>query len=199
MAELQAEGFSAANYNDVRSAALPGQRRVFLTFDDGFCDVFDNALPVLAKHGFRAIEFLVADLLGKTSLWQQRRADAASPLMDQAQIMDWLGAGHEIGSHTLKHPQLTKIPLPEAREEITASKKKLEDIFGRPINHFCYPYGDWNQAVRDLVAEAGYVTACITEFGVNWSGADPLALKRITARYASRNWKTLWNWLRSAG
>ena len=96
-------------------ARLP-DNPVVLTFDDGFCDVFENALPVLQRHQFRAIEFLVADLLGKTSEWQRRDDDSAGPLMDAAQVKEWLATGNEIGSHTLSHPHLTQIPIAQARE-----------------------------------------------------------------------------------
>jgi peptidoglycan/xylan/chitin deacetylase (PgdA/CDA1 family) len=105
--------------------------------------------------------------------------------MDHAEIREWLAAGHEIGSHSCTHPHLSRIPLPQAREEITASKKKLEDLFGRPVEHFCYPYGDRNDAVVDLVREAGYRTACTMDFGVNTVATSPLALRRILARHPS--------------
>ena len=120
--------------------------------------------------------------------------------MDAAQVSEWLAAGHEIGSHTLKHPWLTRLPAREAREEIVASKKKLEDLFGLTVEHFCYPYGDWNETVRDMVIEAGYQSACTTEFGINTPNTSPFAFKRITARYPSRNlkaWLARWPLLKS--
>jgi peptidoglycan/xylan/chitin deacetylase (PgdA/CDA1 family) len=75
--------------------------------------------------------------------------------------------------------------------------KRIIITFGRPIQHFCYPYGDWNEAVRDLVADAGYQTACTTQPGVNTAGDSPFALKRFTARYPSRNLKAIWARLRT--
>jgi peptidoglycan/xylan/chitin deacetylase (PgdA/CDA1 family) len=111
--------------------------------------------------------------------------------MNAAQIRDWLAAGHEIGSHTLTHPRLTRLTLRDAKEEITASKKRLEDLLGRPIAHFCYPYGDWNEPVRDLVVEAGYLTGCTTRFGVNTRATPIFTLNRFTARYPTRNWRAL--------
>jgi peptidoglycan/xylan/chitin deacetylase (PgdA/CDA1 family) len=159
--------------------------------------VFENALPLLRHHGFRSIQFLVAALLGKTSEWQKSSGEVPGPLMDKAQIKDWLAAGQEIGSHTLSHPRLTQIPASQAREEISGSKKKLEDLFGQPIEHFCYPYGDWNKEIRDFVQNAGYKSACITKFGINTAGADRFALKRITVRYPSRKLKNLGKWLRT--
>jgi peptidoglycan/xylan/chitin deacetylase (PgdA/CDA1 family) len=196
MAELDAAGFSTAAYQSVTSPGEMQKTQVFLTFDDGFRDVFENALPIMRRHEFCAIQFLVSSLLGKTNEWQEREGEVSEPLMDEAQVRDWLAAGHEIGSHTLSHPHLTRLAAPAAREEIRASKHQLEDRFGRAIKHFCYPYGDWNESVRDLVQEAGYETACTTESGINSGTGDRFALKRFTARYRSRNWKSLMSWLR---
>jgi peptidoglycan/xylan/chitin deacetylase (PgdA/CDA1 family) len=197
MAELKAEEFQTDAFGKAQSSQVR-PKRVFLSFDDGFSDVFDNALPILRQHGFRSIQFLVADLLGKTSEWQKSSGELPGVLMDQAQIKDWLAAGQEIGSHTLTHPRLTQISPSKAREEISGSKKKLEDTFGRAIEHFCYPYGDWNPAMRDIVAEAGYESACTTKFGVNTPEADRFTLKRITVRYPSLKLKNLGPWLRTS-
>jgi len=196
MAELDAAGFSTAAYQSITSPVEILKKQVFLTFDDGFRDVFEKALPIMRRHEFCGIQFLVSGLLGKTNEWQEREGDVSEPLMDEAQVRDWLAAGHEIGSHTLSHPHLTGLAAPAAREEIRASKQQLEDRFGRAIKHFCYPYGDWNESVRGLVKEAGYETACTTESGVNSGTRDRFALKRFTARYRSRNWKSLRSWLR---
>jgi peptidoglycan/xylan/chitin deacetylase (PgdA/CDA1 family) len=195
--ELNSAGFSTASFDTLAVAnAQPGSR-IFLTIDDGFKDVFENALPVLSKHRFQAILFLVSDFLGRTNEWQKRAGDITEPLMDDVQVKDWLAAGQQIGAHTKTHPRLTQIPLSEAREEISASKKFLEDCFGHPVNHFCYPYGDWNEPIRDLVSAAGYQTACTTISGVNETGTSPFEMKRFTARYPSRNLKALWTRLRA--
>lgn len=195
MDELRANGFVTETYDRSTSARNPETRRIFLTFDDGFRDVFEHALPVLRNSRFTAIQFLVADLLGQTSEWQAASGEVPGKLMDQAEVKDWIDAGNQIGSHTLRHPFLTRLAFAEAREEITASKKKLEDMFGVAIDHFCYPYGDWNREVRDLVKAAGYRSACTTEFGVNTPDTDPFALRRLTARYPSRNWRNFLRWL----
>ena len=209
MAELAADGFTTPAFgaatcdhaDSFPSTSLGGSnagQRIFITFDDGFRDVFEHALPVLQQHRFRAIQFLLPELLGKTNEWQLRQGDVIEPLMDPAQVRDWLIAGQEIGAHTLHHFRLTQIPPAQACEEITESKKKLEDLFGVAVEHFCYPYGDWNATVRDLVQEAGYRSACTTAFGINTPATPPFALKRITARYRSRRfgaWLRRW-WFR---
>jgi peptidoglycan/xylan/chitin deacetylase (PgdA/CDA1 family) len=191
LSELRRAGFNTAGF------ALPPEpegnagKRIALTFDDGFANVLRHGLAPLARHGFHAIQFLVADLIGRSNEWDLPQGEALELLMDEKQIKDWLAAGHEIGSHSLTHPFLTRISREQAREEIFLSKKKLEDRFNAPVRHFCYPYGDWNPAVRDLVMEAGYETACTTEFGLNNALTPPFELKRITARYQSFNLKSL--------
>jgi peptidoglycan/xylan/chitin deacetylase (PgdA/CDA1 family) len=188
--ELRAAGYTSGS---LEGAAGPvAQAQIVITFDDGYVNVLHHGLAPLAENGFRAVQFIVANLLGKTNEWDVAMGEASEPMMDAAQVREWLAAGHEIGSHTLNHPHLTRISSSEAAEEITSSRKKLEDLFGRPVHHFCYPYGDWNEAIHDLVREAGYTTASTTDPGVNTAANSPFALKRFTARYPSRNLKAIW-------
>ena len=196
LSELKQAGFESSSPGKWKEIGPSPNRRVIITFDDGFRNVLEFGLEPLAEHNFRAVQFLVAGRLGGRNEWEIAEGEAPAPLMDEAQVRDWLAAGHEIGSHTLTHPRLTRLPASEAREEIAASRKKLEDQFGVKIEHFCYPYGDWNDAVRDLVVAAGYKTACTTQPGVNTSADSPFALKRFTARYPSRNLKAFWSRLR---
>ena len=188
--ELAAEGFVTCGPAQACSNGATGPR-VTLTFDDGFRNVFENALTPMADFKMTAIQFLVPDYIGKFNEWDLRDGEAAEPLMDAAQIREWLGAGHTIGSHSLTHARLTRLTLRDAREEIFASKKKLEDLFGNVIEHFCYPYGDWSEALRDLVVEAGYRTACTTDFGINTPETPPMALRRITVRHPTRTLRSL--------
>ncbi len=191
LSELQKAGFTTPVYGPPTACEGNPGRNIAVSFDDGFANVFQHGLEPLARHGFRAIEFLVADLIGHCNEWEIQEGEARQPLMDETQINEWLDAGHGIGSHTLTHPFLTRLSLQQAVEEISASKKKLEDRFGQSVRHFCYPYGDWNPAVRDLVMAAGYETACTTEFGVNTSATPPFELKRILARYQSISFRAL--------
>jgi peptidoglycan/xylan/chitin deacetylase (PgdA/CDA1 family) len=190
MAELSDGGFAPCSPGD---ACGHGHvtRRFALTFDDGFRNVCHNAMGLLAQRGWHALQFLVPNYIGKVNEWDLRDGETPELLMDAQQVRDWLAAGHAIGSHSLTHARLTRLTLRDVREEIFASKKKLEDLFGVLVEHFSYPYGDWNEAVRDLVIEAGYRTACTTEFGVNTPQTPPYVLRRITVRYPTRTLRTL--------
>ena len=193
MDELAQAGFRTASLGETRPVAGNSDRKFAVTFDDGYVNVLTHAAPVLARHGFTAIQFIVAGEIGGSNSWDVAEGEKAAPLMDAAQIRDWLAAGHEIGSHTVSHPRLTQLPTERQREEIFASKHRLEDTFGLPVRHFCHPYGDWNEAVRDMVIEAGYETACThLESGVNTAATPNHALLRIEARYPKRNLRWAW-------
>jgi len=190
LAELSDGGFVPCGPADA-CQHNPAAPRAALTFDDGFSNVFQNAMAPLALRKWRALLFLVPNCVGKLNQWDLRDGEVPERLMDAAQVREWLAAGHAIGSHSLSHARLPRLTLRDAREEIFASKKKLEDTFGVRVEHFCYPYGDWNQPVRELVIEAGYRTACTTEFGVNTPNTPPYALCRITVRHPTRTLRSL--------
>jgi peptidoglycan/xylan/chitin deacetylase (PgdA/CDA1 family) len=176
---LRRLGYSPASPAGPLPAKDNPERQVVITFDDGYRSVFENARATLHDQGFSAIQFLVAGYLGRTNEWDVAKGEVPEALMDIAQVRDWLAAGHHIGSHSLTHPNLRHLSPSRAREEIQASKKALEDCFGVAIQHFSYPYGSWNESVRDLVKEAGYHTACTMAFGVNLAGTPRFELRRI--------------------
>ena len=196
--ELSGAGFSTCSPSQACTNGVTGPR-ITLTFDDGFRNVFENALGPMTEHKKTAIQFLVPNFIGKLNEWDLRDGEAPEPLMGADHIREWLGAGHLIGSHSLTHARLTRLTVRDAREEIFASKKKLEDDFGVTIEHFCYPYGDWNESVRELVVEAGYRSACTTDVGINTPDTPPLALHRITARHPTRTLRSLKAKLLGAG
>jgi peptidoglycan/xylan/chitin deacetylase (PgdA/CDA1 family) len=159
------------------------ERRVLITLDDGFQSILRNGLPVFRELGVPAIAYIVAGQLGGSNVWDRNKGLKERRLMSRAEILEWVGAGYEIGAHTLTHRRLTDLSPAEARREIFDSKKILEDLIGRPVPDFCYPYGTWNEAVRDLVREAGYETACTVDPGYNFPETNRFTLGRFTARY----------------
>ena len=191
--ELHAAGYTTGSLDDFPPTA-PTRRSIVLTFDDGCENVFRHGLDALAAVGFRAVMFVVAERLGQLNDWDMAVGEQPERLMDVSQIREWFAAGHSIGSHTCTHPALTQVSRAQAQEEICSSKKRLEDLFGRPVRHFCYPYGDYNPSVVDLVAQAGYATACTVRGGLNTAATPPMELLRITTRYRSRSLRTVRQW-----
>ena len=92
--EFAGAGFASHSLNAIGDPS-PGY---CVTFDDGFRNVFDLALPILRARGVRAIQFIVAGQIGGTDAWDRGIERPPLPLMDDSQIREWLAAGQEIGS-----------------------------------------------------------------------------------------------------
>ena len=86
------------------------------------------------------------------------------PVMSRDQLQAVRSMGMEIGSHTVTHPKLTRLPRADALQELVGSKRHFEDMVDDEIVSFCYPEGEFNARTRSLVMEAGYklarTTAC---------------------------------------
>jgi peptidoglycan/xylan/chitin deacetylase (PgdA/CDA1 family) len=161
---------------------LRGEKRgrvAVMTFDDGYRDNLELAMPALREHGFSATCYLVADRIGEFNAWDSELLRVRKPLMDLAGIRDWLAGGMRIGSHTLSHPHLSRIDRTQMQREVAASKSVLEDRLGIAVDHFCYPYGDHDAACVAAAAEAGYRTAVTIERGRVRPGQSLFALPRV--------------------
>ena len=159
------------------------ESKVVLTFDDGFRNVYEHALPVLQTYGFPATVFLVTDYCEKTNSWPgQTVRIEEEPLLRWREIQEMSRAGISFGSHTRTHPDLRKLSTEEAEEELASSKKAIADATGRPIDTLAYPYGAYDAAVRNL-ARQHFRLACSTHLGFVKRDSDLFALERIEMYY----------------
>lgn len=163
------------------AGAFPARTAV-LTFDDGYRGVPEHALPAFAAQGFTATMFLASGLVGLSA----REAAALNPDLDR-DILDWaqagelLGAGWEIGSHTVSHPNLARLDAIALERELNVSRSELEQRLQRPVRSLAYPYGRFNSRVRDAAARH-YAYACTTRLAP-YEGPDPLRIDRIDMFY----------------
>lgn len=123
-----------------------------ITFDDGWRDGYEHALPILLELGLTATFFLTTDHLGPG------RKDPRK--LDRAQILELISAGMTVGGHSRTHADLTRISEARARDEIAGCKQDLEQATGRGVTLFAYPGGEFNRRVVELTREAGYEAAC---------------------------------------
>lgn len=158
--------------------SLPA-RAVIITFDDGFRDCADEAVPILQAHGFTAIFYLVAGLIGQTSRWLLAERGFELPLMDWPTARRLEAAGFQCGAHTLSHPRLAELSPAACRRELRDSRRLLEDQLGHEVRHLAYPFGSFDESVRASAAESGYRSACSVQIGLSNADDDPLALHRV--------------------
>ena len=150
------------------NAELPA-RPIIFTFDDGYADVFTNAVPILEKYGYTGSFAIATELLGRPTyaLWSD--------------VIAAHNQGMEILSHTENHLDLTSKQYSEAdlKREIFGSKLSLEQKLGAKVDFFVYPYGHHNQTVENLVAAAGYKMAFTTAYGTHISTGSMLSEPRV--------------------
>jgi len=166
----------------LRQGRLPA-RAVAITFDDGFRNTYELALPVLTRYGFTATVFLVTDYCERDNSWPtQPTGVRRRPLLRWSEVRELSRAGLVIGAHTRTHPDLTRLSAGEAEAEMVGSKRAIEDEIQRPVDAFAYPYGYCNETVKRL-ASAHFIVACSTTLGYATSASDPLALERLDVYY----------------
>jgi peptidoglycan/xylan/chitin deacetylase (PgdA/CDA1 family) len=166
-------------------------RVAVVTLDDGYLDNFENALPVLQRFGFTATCYVVSGSIGRHNTWDADRLGREKPMMNTAQVLAWRDGGMEVGAHTRSHPYLTRCDVPQLREEIVSCKAELETLLDAPVLQFCYPYGDVDDRVLEVVREAGYLAATTSRRGRAMPGADLWRLPRVpmAPRHILRSWR----------
>ncbi|SFQ30360.1 Peptidoglycan/xylan/chitin deacetylase, PgdA/CDA1 family [Amycolatopsis arida] len=147
---------------------------VGLTFDDGYADFAEVAVPILAAHGCTATVFVLPGRLAGSNEWD---ADGPrKPLMTAAQIRAVAAAGMEVASHGLRHRPMPELSAAELAEEVTGSRAAVASLTGTPPAGFAYPYGRFDESTRRAVKAAGYRYACAVGHPPR---PDDLALPRM--------------------
>lgn len=169
MEYLQQHGFTPLAAEELE-AYLAGTlklppRPVVITFDDGYRDTYEVALPVLKRLGLKSILFIPAGEVGRRLSWQELREMKA--------------AGMQIASHSFSHRELGALSAGEQAEEIVRSKELLDGFLEQDTRFFCYPYGSYNQDTLRLLREHGFKLAVTLEPGWVKSGDNPLKLRRV--------------------
>jgi peptidoglycan/xylan/chitin deacetylase (PgdA/CDA1 family) len=154
-------------------------RVVGLTFDDGYRNNLESALPVLQEMAFTATCYVVSGQLGGSNIWDHAIGVEPAPLMTAQEVCAWAAAGMEVGSHTRGHPRMTDATHAEVGEQLSGSRKDLEDLLGTPVQQFCYPFGDYRTEQIEQVRAAGYDAATTTSRGRVHGGDDLHTLRRI--------------------
>jgi peptidoglycan/xylan/chitin deacetylase (PgdA/CDA1 family) len=173
----------AESANVVRLDALPdamstSEPTVVITFDDGDRRTCEVASEELSEAGVPATFFLASRLLGSTF------ATSFGPreLIDEAGARDLVAMGHEIGAHTLTHPNLTELQRHSLLEEVAGSRRDLELLTGARVRTFAYPKGKHDHRVVETVRAAGFEAAVTVSEGLVQEGTDLLTLPRIAVR-----------------
>lgn len=147
---------------------------VAVTFDDGYRDFYENALPILNKYHIPATLFVMAGEPDHKELGNN------FPLLDWDGIRRIRAGGLiDIGSHAMTHKKLTRLVAGAAENEIRSSGVVLEEKIGAFPDFFAYPKGSSNPEVKSLVRKSGYKGAVTAEQRLVLRNGDFYAIPRI--------------------
>lgn len=166
---------------------------VAITFDDGFDNFREHALPLIADYQVPITVFVVSGYCGKQNSWPSQSPRVPRlPLMTWSSLREISAAGCELGSHTVTHPNLTELSSAETERELRQSKEEIEQRTGSSVRSFAYPYGAVNPRISALTS-AQFDRACGTRLKLLTPSADHTCLPRIDAYYlrGTRHLKTL--------
>lgn len=169
---------------DLKSGQPLPAKSIALTFDDGFRSVKELAIPVLAELEFCAGIAVVTGLcdrqLEPSAIGVEAKAD---DFLSRGEVRSLAESGVEILSHSASHRRLPALSDADLWEEVAGSKSRLEDLTGRPVDFFVYPFGAYDDRVVAAAARAGYRGACTIDPGTVRSGADVFRLRRTCFRW----------------
>lgn len=179
--DLLAAGFRVAPLGALvecleRGRGLP-PRTLALTFDDGYGDFAQHALPLLEERGLPATLFVTA-----SRERERLPGGTEAPLLALDALAGIAARGIEIGAHSVGHVDLTALDDAALERELRESRRVLEEHTGRPVEHFAYPFGRCDGRVRDAAARV-FRSACTTRLARLCSQDDPWAMPRVDAYY----------------
>ena len=165
-------------------------KKVVLTFDDGYENFHSRAFPLLSQYHFPATVFLVARYVGRESSWEKKNKIPAQRLMNWSQVEKLTHSGIEFGSKSLTHRDLTRISIDEVREELEESRTMIEEYAGNGVHIFAYPFGLYNATVREMVRKH-YDAAVGTNLAEATDKEDPYDLSRVDVHYIAHHFELL--------
>jgi peptidoglycan/xylan/chitin deacetylase (PgdA/CDA1 family) len=181
---LKDEGFRSVGLEEglrlAQQGGLEQDKAVVITFDDGFRDFYDAAFPILKACGHTATVFLPTAFIG-----QNRQSFKNKECLTWKEVRELRAQGIQFASHTVSHPVLYESSWAEIGNELSASKRKLEQELGEKVTSFAYPYAFPQQdsyfvdAFKKSLQEQGYRSCVTTMIGRVQANDDLFSLKRL--------------------
>lgn len=148
---------------------------VTTSWDDGHPSDFRLA-ELLHKYGLRGTSYIPIN-------------NAEHTVLDKSGIRALSETGLEIGGHTYNHVRIDRLSYSDAREEVVAGKRALEDVTGRTVSSFCYPRGKFSRRARRAVRDAGFTYARTTQ-AFHTAPSDDRLLSPVTEQLFEHSTRT---------
>ncbi len=148
-------------------APLP-MKPVVITFDNGYRSQYSNALPILSRLGWKAVENM-----------QLTGLPPSQGGLSEAQVRGLIAAGWELDTQGMSHADLITLSPTELHEQVALARQRIQRLYHVPVNWFCYPSGHYDPAVIAAVKQAGFLGSTTVVPGWAGPGSDPYRLPRL--------------------
>lgn len=183
---LKRMGFETLTFEDFSNnnaihRLKPNKRYIMITIDDGYIDNYKLMLPLLKEYGFKAVVYVVTgETFNRWDVENVYNPEKPIALMNAIQVKELAESGLiEIGGHTMTHPRLDSLCMQSQYDEIFHNKRQLEDLLGKPLISFAYPFGVYNDDSKKILKEVGYQFAVATNSGPLAMHQDFFQIRRI--------------------
>ncbi len=153
---------------------------IIITFDDGYLDVLENALPVMQEFGFTAVIFVVTDFSRKANWWDPPDQLGNARLFEPHHIQLMSEMGIQFGAHSFSHRSLPGLSNRELLEELQKGRAGLESVLRQPCVAVAYPYGDVDERVKEAAKRVGYQYGFAAYTGPLGLSSDLFEIRRTT-------------------
>ena len=181
--EYLANSCTVVKPSNIKTSLTNGSKQmVAITFDDGFENMIENAVPVLKMHNLPVGIFVPAGNLGQLPRWSipSDCSDVRETVMTEDQVVQLHNEGFEIFSHGLSHTMLTELDDKRLQIDLKESKQALEKIIGDEVIGISYPHGAYDTRVCSFAKEANYKLGFTIEPGWVDSSTDNFKIGRIS-------------------
>ena len=162
---LKRKGYRTIGLDELKEGVENGRdvvgKAVVLTFDDARRGVYSIAYPILRELGFMATIYIVPRWVEGEEI---PREELYSGFLNWNQLRDLALAGWGMGSHSLRHQNLTSLPTEQLMRELQEADGMILRQTMQRVQSFCYPYGKYDEKVLNVI-NSNYKTAVTIEKG----------------------------------
>ncbi len=168
------------------------QNTVVITFDDGYADFAEHALPALRERRMSSTLYVTTGWLEGRGA---REPGPSDRMLDWSQLPELAEQDVEIGAHSHSHPQLDTLGHAALRDEMVRPKQRLEEVLGAPVRSVAYPHGYNGPRVRRAARAAGYDSGAAVRNRLSPRGENVFGYSRLTV-LSSTTREEVTAWLR---
>lgn len=178
IAYLRENGYRSISVDEYVRGENLHPKSVILTFDDAYESIYENAFPILSKHGFTATIFVITKFVGQLNRWDYHAERFQFTHCTWPQLQFLATQGWEIGSHTVDHANLRSLSSRRIWHELRYSRDVIEHHVQEKVNVISYPYGWYSAQIIEMAKSAGYRAGCTLGYTSDRRSAAQFALAR---------------------